>query len=397
MNVRMPVQLFIDPPSHHFLGDRLFDSARTQYGGDDLMAPYRHLREWFEARGVDVHTADRLADDGPGGRTSVYVSLGMLDKFERLASMPGVIASAFFALECPIVEPSIYAALPRAARHFKRIYTWSDPETLKPFTGSPVSMHRFWWPQSFDRVHEALWARPDRRFLVMINANKLPRLFFRELYTERQRAVAHFARTGEIDLYGKGWDEPSYRVGITRVPYTFKRMYYAGRRAWDRIRPDPLLAAARRAWKGPTASKSDTLSRYTFAICFENAVLNGWITEKMFDCFFAGTIPVYWGAPDVLEYVPGEAFIDMRRFAGAEGDACTPACYDELRRYLRELPPREIAAYRDAARAFVGSPRFERFTKQAFTSRLAGIVHDDTGYDFQAETVRAGGGVPCEA
>ena len=45
-------------------------------------------------------------------------------------------------------------------------------------------------------------------------------------------------------------------------------------------------------------------------------VLERWITEKIFDCFYAGTIPVYLGAPDVARWLPPECFIDMRRFGG---------------------------------------------------------------------------------
>ena len=55
----------------------------------------------------------------------------------------------------------------------------------------------------------------------------------------------------------------------------------------------------RASWRGPARSKSETLGRYTFALCFENMVLKGWITEKIFDCFYSGTVPIYLGAPDL--------------------------------------------------------------------------------------------------
>jgi hypothetical protein len=242
-----------------------------------------------------------------------------------------------------------------------------------------VHVHPFWWPQSFDTVHEPLWNRADRGFLVMINANKLPRVYWQELYTERMRAVEFFARTNEIDLYGRGWDGPSMRLGHTRVPYTFKRVYLAGKRVAHRYRPDPLLVAARSVWKGPAASKSETLAAYRFAVCFENAAIRGWITEKIFDCFFAGTVPIYWGAPDIADHVPHDAFIDMQGFAG----------YEELRRYLHGLGPKDVERYRDAGRAFVGSPAFARFSKQAFTDRVAGVLREDAGWDAQGTPARS--------
>ena len=33
------IALYIDPPSHHFWGDQLFNSERVDYGGDQLMTP----------------------------------------------------------------------------------------------------------------------------------------------------------------------------------------------------------------------------------------------------------------------------------------------------------------------------------------------------------------------
>ena len=74
---------------------------------------------------------------------------------------------------------------------------------------------------------------------------------------------------------------------------------------------DPLLVAARRVWHGPAKSSLDAQS-VQFALCFENSILKGWVTEKIFDCLFTGTIPIYLGAPEICGHVPAECFIDMR-------------------------------------------------------------------------------------
>ena len=116
-------------------------------------------------------------------------------------------------------------------------------------------------------------------------------------------------------------------------------------------------------------NKGETLGKYTFALCFENQILKGWITEKIFDCLFCGTIPVYWGAPDIEDVIPEECFIDMRRFAG----------YAELRSYLKSLSAAEVRAYREQARAFLESPRFQPYTKQAFAGLIGRIVEKDAG------------------
>ena len=98
-----------------------------------------------------------------------------------------------------------------------------------------------------------------------------------------------------IDLYGVGWNVPSYKLGETRVPATIRHLQRKLLHQWQRLRPDPFLVAARRVYRGIATSKAEVLGKYTFALCFENQILKGWITEKIFDCFFAGTIPILRG------------------------------------------------------------------------------------------------------
>jgi hypothetical protein len=365
----LPVAVFIDPPSHHFLGDRLFDSSNTRFGGEDLLAPHIAVRDHFGNRGIPVHTADLL----PRYRAdrNLLVSLGRTEAAGQFAGDASVVASAFFAMECPIVEPLLYRALPAMAARFRRLYCWTDRETLAPFTGAPLHPQRFWWPQSFDAVREEHWSRGDRGFLVMINANKLPRVYDRELYTARLEGVAYFHRYGEIDLYGKNWDRMPNRVGRTSIPATARRLYGWAWRHWQRVRPNPWYQAAREANRGPVDSKLATLAQYRFALCFENMALRGWITEKLFDCLCAGTIPVYWGATDIEHWVDPDCFIDMRRFAD----------FTELRGYLHAVPGDELARRREAGRRFLASPAFDRFRRKAWVDRFRTIVREDAGVE----------------
>ena len=359
--------LFIEAPSHHFLRDRFFDSATVPTGGDDLQAPWRFIRDYFARCDVPVHTLDLMDESDCSGRQKFVISVSGQSRYAELARRPDVTLSAYMALECPAVEPRIYHRLPEVAQHFKRILSWSDTDALLPFTRQRVATERFLWPQSYARVHSEYWGRSERAFLVMINSNKLPRLRVNELYTARLHAVEYFHRFGEIDLYGPNWDRMPNRVGKTWVPATARRMYRVLWEARQRWRPDPLYAAAVGAWKGKAASKADTLSRYTFALCFENQVLKGWITEKIFDCFFSGTVPVYWGAPDVDEFVPPDAFIDMSQFEH----------FAALREFLRTLSPAAVQRYRDAGRAFVESEKFKPFRMETLAALVHRIVAED--------------------
>ncbi len=46
-------------------------------------------------------------------------------------------------------------------------------------------------------------------------------------------------------------------------------------------------------------SKEELLGPYRFSIVFENASYSNYYTEKITDCFAYGTIPIYWGSPDI--------------------------------------------------------------------------------------------------
>ncbi len=52
-------------------------------------------------------------------------------------------------------------------------------------------------------------------------------------------------------------------------------------------------------WKNnigaPIENKIEWLKSYKFNICFENSSHPGYLTEKLFDAFAAGCIPIYWG------------------------------------------------------------------------------------------------------
>jgi alpha(1,3/1,4) fucosyltransferase len=364
--------VFIDPFSYHQEQDRLFDVRVGAGGGDDVLAPWVYLHDWLNERGVRVHTADLLAQgEQPAGSTNVYLSLGERSRYRKLVARPDVIPSAFFAFECPVVEPRLYLDLHSVSLAFRRMFSFSNEEALRPFLSGPVRFLPMHLPQAFDDVHEGIWHRTDRKFLTLINANKVPRLTLNELYTERLRAVEFFNRYSEIDLYGVGWDGPPMQVGTSPVPAVLRRAGMQLRTRWDRLRPshDPLLVAAREAYRGAVDSKAQSLGSYTFAVCFENMILEGWITEKIFDCFFAGAVPIYLGAPDIERSIPPECFIDMRRFGS----------YEELRSFLYSLGPAEIASYRQAARAYLRSDGFRPFSKQALAELVASLIAKDTG------------------
>ena len=66
-------------------------------------------------------------------------------------------------------------------------------------------------------------------------------------------------------------------------------------------------------------SKECVLWSYKFYIAFENSEQPGYMTEKLWQGLKVGSVPIYWGAPDVLEFLPDPAaIVNARDFDSME-------------------------------------------------------------------------------
>ncbi|GIT92600.1 hypothetical protein JANAI62_31630 [Jannaschia pagri] len=59
----------------------------------------------------------------------------------------------------------------------------------------------------------------------------------------------------------------------------------------------------------PFEDKSDGLAPYRYSVVIENSRERGYITEKLIDAVLCRTIPIYWGAPDVGDYLDTRGLI----------------------------------------------------------------------------------------
>jgi hypothetical protein len=67
------------------------------------------------------------------------------------------------------------------------------------------------------------------------------------------------------------------------------------------------------------STKIALLARYKFTFAFENSQAEGYVTEKFFQPLIAGSVPVYWGAPDVAGFAPDpRSYINVEDFGTAE-------------------------------------------------------------------------------
>ena len=91
------------------------------------------------------------------------------------------------------------------------------------------------------------------------------------------------------------------------------------------------------------------------------------MTEKIFDCLLSGCIPVYFGAPDIADFVPPQTFVDYRQFGN----------YSDLDRFLRGMTESESHHYLDAAQNFIASPAFDKFTVDYFIDDVLNVMEQE--------------------
>ena len=147
-----------------------------------------------------------------------------------------------------------------------------------------------------------------------------------ELHVKRLEAIEFFGSRHLLNLFGADWKD------LTRLP-----------RKWQKRLKKILPSLNPKTCK----DKIKTISAYKFTICFENVSYPGYVTEKIIDCFVAGVIPIYLGAPDIDKFVPANSFIDMRKFNSCE----------KLHHYLNKITPEEALKIISEGRKFLKTPK----------------------------------------
>jgi len=80
--------------------------------------------------------------------------------------------------------------------------------------------------------------------------------------------------------------------------------------------------------KSNSETKMNIIRKYKFTLAFENSFYRDYVTEKFFEPLVEGSVPVYYGAPNIDEFSPDEhSYIDVSKFQNAK----------ELAEYLKFL------------------------------------------------------------
>ncbi len=327
-----------------YIKDKLFDPTACSIG-ENLLMPNIMLKKKLEALGNECHTIDLYKVKEIDRLLFLDIPCDSLLTIRRFTDLLKYLLKAKWRKdyllkavlflpkrkrvlqinEPPSVAPISYTK--RLHKLFHTVLTWDDDLAAE---GGQYT--KFYIPQFLPPPIREIPFR-EKRFAVMIAGSKTsPHI--NELYSERRRVIEFFEERSDIfHLYGFGWESENFKN-----------------------------------YKGTVKQKLATLAKYKFCFCFENIKgLNGYITEKIFDCFFAGCVPIYWGADNVSDYFPQNAFIDIRRFASLED------CFH----FIQNIDESSYGKYIECANAYLKSEQFQHtFSANAYVVQMAKILSE---------------------
>ena len=304
----------------------------------------RLLRNTFLQAGIELNTPD--LNLGKEQIFELYVEGQVLQE----NSLPKYLVAA----ENPHINP--LNSNIEYCSNFRKVFTW-NPKIASLHNGILVMT-----PNQI--VTKSVPPYSDRYLLLsLVNANKrFPKQLDDDLYQERIKHIRWYEANHpeSFALYGRGWDKP-------RPAFTFSeklaRRFYRLRTQIYGYRPFP-------SYRGPVNSKFEGYGHARFGICYENSKdMPNYITEKIFDCMMEGCVPVYWGANNILDFIPPECFIDRRDFK----------TFDDLHNFLLSINRARFDQYQDAISQFLMSTQIEPFKASYFVDVIFTNIMNDLG------------------
>lgn len=313
--------------------NRLFDISDKNNNRDNCLYPFYILKERLKEVNIVLATSD----------INTIKDSDIIIYNEMPASKPCFQNSKrkyLIILESEIIKPGNWGESNHA--YFDKVFTWND-DLVDNEKYIKINF-------SYDLPTNINKSFEGKKLCTLIAGNKKNNHYL-ELYSKRVEAIRWFEKNkpNDFDLYGLGWDE----------------FYFTGSRPVRLLNKIKLLVDFFKpyypSYRGKVSEKKSTLEKYKFAICYENAKdIPGYITEKIFDCFFAGCIPIYWGANNVSDHIPEGCYIDRRLFNTHEG------LYD----YISSINESEYLERLSSIECFLTSDKAKQFSSEFFARTI---------------------------
>lgn len=324
-----------------YVDNSIFDLAH-QSNRDHSFYPFYLVRQKLIEYGYELNTVDLTH----GKQVGFTLHMNVQDWINTEKNY-------LLLLESPQVYPANGVA--SNLKRYRKIFTWNDQLVnsecfVKINFPNLISVYD---PDGFEN---------RSRFCCMIAGNKTLRINDnRNLYPERVKTIRWFEKHApqDFDLYGVDWDifPLSYNGFLGQVE---KRIFRAQSKFF-KLSPFP-------SYRGRIEKKGEILVRTRFSICFENVRdLPGYITEKIFDSFCSGCVPVYWGANNITSYIPSDCFIDRRQFRNTS----------DLYEFLKAMSEHEYIGYQQRIQKFLLSAQSYPFSAECFCDTVVKSILQD--------------------
>lgn len=324
-----------------FSDNAIFD-LNNPLNRDDGFKSWISLREAFSAHDISLDTADQ------------FINSAHADFELHLDCRPTThaIKSYLLMLESHLIKP--LNAKPTLWQRYNKVFTWRDDLV------DGKQFIKINYPQQICIPEIDGWQQRQQLCCLIAGNKSLARSDNRDLYVERIKTIQWFEKHAKdaLNLYGTDWDLPMIGHGFTGkvLRVLFKKL--------KRVRPFKKL----QTYKGKLDRKSDALLTTKFNICYENvADLPGYITEKIFDSFFYGCVPVYWGASNITQYIPANCFIDRKQFKNTA----------EMYAFLNTVTETEYIEYQRNIVRFLQSDQAQKFSTATFVNTIVDTVTQD--------------------
>ena len=119
---------------------------------------------------------------------------------------------------------------------------------------------------------------------------------------------------------------------------------------------------------------------YKFSIACENAVYNGYVTEKILSSFQALTVPIYWGDPFIAAEFNPRAFVNANDYADLDGVVRAVREIDQDDDHWIRMVSEPILTTDQLARHHADHDRYAAFTEHVFGQKLATAKRTPQGF-----------------
>ena len=330
------MKIAIIPSNTMYLKDELFNLSNMEINRDNSAEAIVEWKNYAAKEGTEIHTYDYYSEFS----NIDYFIFFVFDKnvYKKIVEGNYANKTIYIAFEPEVVDPNHSKdGIKKLLNYFKYVLTFNDD-----FIDNK-RIFKFMYPCVSEKVKGISYSRNlyqydewcKKKLLVNISGNKKSS-HLKELYSERRKVIDYFEKRNLIDmfeLYGTNWEHSNFKC-----------------------------------YKGVADSKSNVYSKFKFALCLENMrSVNGYITEKILDCFINGIVPVYWGSDNISRYIPEECFIKYESFDSIES----------MILFLENMDFKTYKNYLMAIENYLKSDKIDCFLGKTFKENIDKVIRFD--------------------